>query len=100
MLDGRAVDAAAESHGAGAVPDGILELVDYGCPVQDLVTVGGRVVRILDNLVAPRIDDVQFVQGVAMHGTSHKSHVMGVLGFHKNNSEFTHELNLLNLPLG
>ena len=92
MLNGRTVDTAAESYGTGTVSNGILELVDNGCPVQNLMTIGGRVIRILDNLVAPRVDNVQFIQGVAVHGTGHESHIMRVLGFHKDNSEFTHVL--------
>ena len=47
-------------------------------------------VGILNYLVTPRVDDIQFVEGVAVHGAGNKAHIVRVFRFNKDNSEFAH----------
>ena len=91
VLDGRTVNAAAEGNCAGAIADGIFELVHDGRLVQDLVAVRCRVVRIFNHLVTLRINNIKFIEGVAVHGAGHKAHIVRMFRFNKYNSEFTHE---------
>ena len=81
MLDGRTVNTAAKRNRTGAITNGIFELVHDSRLIQDLVAVRCRVVRIFDDLVTPRVDDIKFVEGVAVHGAGNKAHIVRMFRF-------------------
>ena len=91
MLDGACKNTAAVSDSARAIANGIFELVDDLCVIQNIMAIGGRMVRFVQDFVAFRIDNIKFRQSIAMHGTCNKTHIVRVFRFNKYNSKFTHD---------
>ena len=81
MLDGTCKNATAVSDSARAIANGIFKLVDDLRVIQNVMAIGGRMIRFVQDFVALRIDNIKFRQCIAMHGTCDKTHIVRVFRF-------------------